>query len=152
MSIRSLPLWAAVAAALLVASGCRETTELGKPCALVKTGSDGKLQPVLEKEVPPGQDFLSFGALDCADQVCVRDAYSAPNGGPEEQALGYCTLPCVPEQDTCEVTYGGVPAELSGRMGCRALVLDQATLDALKRDHPELRDVSSYFCAGARAQ
>ncbi|MFL5343580.1 MAG: adventurous gliding motility lipoprotein CglC [Hyalangium sp.] len=180
---------------VLLASGCQVTSDLGVTCFLNKKqlkfeangdptyrkDKDGNVikdkygRPVqdydvvniLERELTPGQDYISFGVPDCEDQICVRDADSPPNpdydpkttAPPEKQnapALGYCTTPCVQgsSASACEVTDSSVASELKSRMDCRSLLLDQATLDKLRADDPAtyqstFGDTSSpFFCAG----
>ena len=76
MSVRS----ALFLSAALLASGCEVTSELGKPCTLVRKATPEerpagvRSTPVLESEIAPNQDFISFGSMDCEDLICVRDA------------------------------------------------------------------------------
>ena len=144
----------------LLASGCEVTTQLGKQCVLVKKPSaDEQAQgirskPVLESEIAPKQDFISFGSTDCEDLICVRDAELPRNSDPNAVALGYCSQECVEGSSTCTVTSSDVDTALKNRMACRPLLLDQASLERLKRDDPvAYRNTfgetnSPYFCAG----
>ncbi|WP_224369288.1 adventurous gliding motility lipoprotein CglC [Hyalangium versicolor] len=148
--------------AALLASGCEVTTELGKKCVLVKKPSDEEVaqgirsKPVINSEIAAGQDFISFGATDCEDLICVRDAEFVPEDtSPNVAAEGYCSQECV-EGSTgdCEVTDTSVPDALKDRIVCRSLLLDQATLERLKRDDPVTyrrtfgETNSPYFCSG----
>lgn len=151
--------------AALLASGCSVTSELGKPCVLVKKPTpeqeaEGLLSvPVLESEVAPRQDFISFGSTDCVDLICVRDADFPRNSDPNAPAQGYCSKACVEGADStaCEVTETDVSEELRSRMACRSLLLDQASLEKLKAEDPALYQAtfgdnnSPYFCAGTLA-
>ncbi|NOJ98736.1 gliding motility protein [Corallococcus sp. CA049B] len=151
--------------AALMLGGCDVTTELGKPCQLVRRATDAereaqgrKFVEIQEKDIAVDQDFISFGSLDCEDLVCVRDDQSPRSDNPEAFALGYCSRECVQGTTTgCEITrtVGDVEEGLKERMTCRPLLLDQDTLDAIKiADEGFYRRTfgennSPYFCAGA---
>ena len=67
--------------AALLSGGCKVTSDIGKPCVLVRKATqaekdaDGcRYQEILEGELQAGQDFISFGSVECEDLVCVRDA------------------------------------------------------------------------------
>lgn len=151
--------------AVLLMGGCDVTTELGKPCRLVrKATADEQAQgptkfvEIQEKDIAADQDFISFGALDCEDLICVRDDASPRSEDPQAVALGYCSKECVQGTTTgCEITrtVDDVQAGLKDRMTCRPLLLDQATLDAIRvADETYYRRTfgennSPYFCAGA---
>lgn len=146
--------------AALLATGCEVTTELGKPCVLVKrdpaSNSTTGVQsiPVLEREIAPNQDFISFGSTDCEDLICVRDAEAPRNTDPNAAALGYCSQECVPNETKCEVTDTSVEEALRTRMACRSLILDEDSLEKLKQEDPATYRAtfgetnSPYFCAG----
>lgn len=159
--------------ALLVLGGCRDSSELGKQCTLIRKATAEELQqdptisrPIKERELPraqPGQtrqDFISFGAATgCEDLICVRDAWYEPPAdvNPELDAIGYCTRACVQGEATaCTVlpsTSNVVPG-VSERMGCRPLLLDQQQLDQLRAEDPVAYrqtfgdNTSPYYCAG----
>ncbi|RKG64141.1 gliding motility protein [Corallococcus sp. CA054B] len=151
--------------AALMLGGCDVTTELGKPCQLVRRATaeeqeaqGRKFMEIQEKDIAVDQDFISFGSLDCEDLVCVRDDLSPRSDNPEAFALGYCSKECVQGSTTgCEITrtVGDVEEGLKDRMTCRPLLLDQDTLDAIKiADEGFYRRTfgennSPYFCAGA---
>ncbi len=144
----------------LLAGGCDVTTQLGKQCVLVKKPSAEeqaqgiRSKPVLEGEIATKQDFISFGATDCEDLICVRDAELPRNPDQNAPALGYCSQECVEGSSTCVVSGSDVDQALKDRMTCRSLILDQASLEQLKRDDPvAYRNTfgetnSPYFCAG----
>ncbi|MCP3097708.1 adventurous gliding motility lipoprotein CglC [Myxococcus sp. K15C18031901] len=153
----------------LFLGGCKVSSEIGKPCNLVRKatpeelaqGSD-KTVDMLEKEVTSTQDVVSFGAVECEDLICIRDsAYPrelGPDGNVNENAIarGYCSKPCVEGSNACEVKdTSDVEPNLPGRMACRPLLLDQDTLDAIRSaDEAFYRRIfgennSPYFCAGA---
>lgn len=185
---------AVLLSALLFASGCQVTTDLGKQCVLRKkqTKLDAQGNPICvkdssdqcvmkndqvvyetevvnikERELTSGQDYIAFGATDCEDLICVRDVDSPANpeydpSNPEKleaSALGYCSRACIQGSDAsvCDVTDSSVPDTLKTRMDCRSLLLDQASLDALRASDPEayrstFGDTNSpYFCAGKPA-
>lgn len=142
-------------------TGCSEETEIGKPCQLVKkpTPEDAarnlRFSPVLNSELVEDQDFISFGASDCVDLVCVHDKDSPIVGDPSAPATGYCSQSCIPGGDTCDAVSGEASDDLKGRMSCRSLLLDQATLDRLRQENPESyrstfgENTNPFFCAGA---
>jgi hypothetical protein len=145
--------------AALLASACEVTTQLGQECLLIKQdpNNPGESTAILEKEILPGQDFISFGVTDCEDLVCVRDANFARDPNPEAQAKGYCSQDCVEGsgKSGCSVTDDGVPAEIRDRFTCRSLLLDQASLERLRQEDPVAyrrtfgENNSPYFCAVA---
>ncbi len=156
--------------AALLLGGCEVASEIGKPCELVRkatpeesaANNNSPTMPILEREIAPRQDFISFGSLHCEDLICVRDQ-DYPRALKEDgtldemaPAMGYCTKPCVEGGSACEVTdTSNVNPDLPGRMSCRALLLDQDTLDALRSaDEAFYRRTfgennSPFFCAGA---
>ncbi|MBU8894912.1 gliding motility protein [Corallococcus sp. H22C18031201] len=158
MSARSALLLCAV----VLLGGCNVTTELGLPCTLVRKPNatdpnpQAKFIAMKEKELQPNQDFISFGAVECEDLICVRDASIAPSDNPELEAKGYCSKSCVEgSSKSCDVTSSDVPKDLRDRLTCRAMMLDQATLDALRiADETAYRRIfgentSTFFCAAA---
>ncbi len=165
MSVRT----ALLMSAAMLLGGCEVSSEIGKECTLVRKASaeeeqtfGRKFMPILEKEVAPRQDFISFGSIECEDLVCVRDAAfpratnddGTVNGNAE--AKGYCSKECVEGSNACEVkdTSGVLPG-LPERMSCRALLLDQVTLEALRSSDEAFyrrtfgENNSPFFCAGA---
>ena len=73
--------------------------------------------PLLASEVPHGKDVVSYGAPECEDWMCIRDAQFVPREG-APAAIGYCTRACAPETGcaskdpenplTCrQLLYGG---------------------------------------------
>ncbi|HZI08822.1 MAG TPA: adventurous gliding motility lipoprotein CglC [Myxococcus sp.] len=168
MSVRT----ALLMSATLLLGGCAVSSEIGKPCTLVRKATADeeqqfgrKFMPILEHEVAPRQDFISFGSIECEDLVCVRDEDfpralnddGSVNGNAE--ARGYCSKACVEDSSACEVTdTSGVQEDLPGRMACRALLLDQDTLEALRASDEDFyrrtfgENNSPYFCAGTPAR
>ncbi|WP_240360484.1 adventurous gliding motility lipoprotein CglC [Pyxidicoccus caerfyrddinensis] len=165
MSVRT----ALLMSAALLLGGCEVSSEIGKECTLVRKASaeeettfGRKFMPILEKEVAPKQDFISFGSIECEDLICVRDA-AFPRATNEDgtvnqnaEAKGYCSKECVEGSNACEVKdTSGVLEGLPERMGCRALLLDQDTLEALRSSDEAFyrrtfgENNSPFFCAGA---
>ncbi len=146
-----------VSAALLF-GGCKETSDIGKPCLLVKRGEDAKgatiAVPVTRADLKDGQDFVSFGSLDCEDLVCVLDADTPVEAAENGQIKGYCSKACKVETlDTCAVTDPDATEAVKARMACRPLLLDQQALEDLKANDPATYratfgdNTSPYFCA-----
>ena len=153
------PRLALLATTALLFIGCKVDSDIGVPCVLVKKNPDGGTTPanVEERDLSPGQDFISFGSVECDRFICVRDrAYVGTGDAGTRAVYGYCSRPCVETQATaCEVTNPAVTdPSLKGRMGCRPLLLDQEVLDQLKEREPALyeqtfgENASSHFCAG----
>jgi hypothetical protein len=155
--------------AVVLATGCTVTTDLGNRCTLKKTvvtrDANGTITSktvvdILQSELSTGQDFIAFGVTECEDLTCVRDAQTPflepTQDDPEPKALGYCSRACIEGADAsaCEVTDSTVSKELKDRMGCRSLLLDTATLERLRADDPIAyrqtfgETLSPYFCAG----
>jgi hypothetical protein len=148
--------------ALLLAatvSGCSEESEIGKPCQLVKAptpadaATGARFSPVLYGELVDGQDFISFGATGCVDLICVHDKNS-PVGDASAPAFGYCSAACIPGSDDCSQVAGDAVEGLEERISCRSLLLDQETLDRLRKEDPDAyrrafgETVSPFYCAG----
>lgn len=113
-------------AAILLGSACVVPTDLGSTCTLMRPG-DGGLVPISEGEVQARLrvhpfDVITFGAVECEDLVCVREADFPAGVAPEAPAKGHCSRACSSDA-MCES-----PASA---MTCRALLLDEATLHAL---------------------
>ncbi|MBX5482520.1 MAG: adventurous gliding motility lipoprotein CglC [Myxococcaceae bacterium] len=153
---------ALIALGLAVAgSGCKAKTDLGQPCILVRKDpsdtdpSDGiRSIDILEDEVTPGKDFVSFGSTECDDLVCVRDA-SDPPGEKGTPAQGFCTRPCVQASETSCLT-GDDQVDRETPFTCRSLLLDEDTLASIKQADPQTYQryfgdtQSPYFCARPR--
>jgi hypothetical protein len=151
-----------LALAICVGTACTVTTDLGVPCTLVKkdpADTTGKQSlPMLESEVTAGKDFISFGAVECEDLVCVRDSSYAPPAGttpaPTDQAKGYCSRPCLQTSTTgCPAKDSADDSNPLKRLSCRPLILDEATLNFIcqsdavtcKKYFGDTK--SPYFCA-----
>jgi hypothetical protein len=145
--------------AVLLCGGCKVNSDIGKRCLLVKKSTDPNKESdfVVERDLVAGQDFISFGSLDCEDLVCVKDAdMPIEKAEDTDYVLGYCSKACVPDElvDPCAVTDPDALASVKDRMSCRALLLDQQALDDLRQSDPATYRAtfgdnnSPYFCAG----
>jgi hypothetical protein len=147
--------------AAVLLGGCEVTTELGRPCFLVRAATEAELKAgstravrMKERDLTAGQDFISFGSAECDDLICVRDSAYVGSTDPNEDAQGYCSRDCVQGGSACTVTDTEVPAALRERMSCRALLMDNDALARLKAADPETyrktfgENDSAYFCAG----
>jgi hypothetical protein len=160
------PRLALLLSAVLLASGCSVSTQLGAECVLVRKATEAeeaetgkKAISIKESELIAGQDYVSFGALDCdeLELTCVRDAnHPRESATGDADAKGYCSQACVEDSSTCEVLGDNVAPGVQGRaMTCRSLALDQASLEALKRTDPIAyrrtfgENSSAFFCAAA---
>ena len=127
---------------VLAVAGCAPAADVGQPCVLVKANPDGGSMGVPIRQSDPeiaysaNQDIISFAVTECSTKVCVRDAKFMETGGGD--AHGYCSTACGP----CPTG-----------MTCRALVLDEATLERLRAADPERykrtfgETTTPYFCA-----
>ncbi len=150
--------------ALLVV-GCKTPTDLGAVCRMVKRNPDGgRALPIREGEIKAGanKDFISFGASDCDNLTCVRDSEFARgdggrlDGGLDDDdggtlgpiALGYCSDKCL-QGSTCSSADPNDDNDAKKRLNCRALLLDNETLNALCGAGQCLPGniKSPYFCA-----
>lgn len=156
MSRLSTGAWVASALiGVLVVSGCRAKTDLGRPCTLVKKDpSDAaKSVPLKESEISSGKDFISFGATECEELVCVRDA-DVKAGKPTDEAVGYCSSACIPGSSVkCLNENPADDKDAAKKLKCRTLLLDEATLASLRTADPEAykryfgETTKPYFCA-----
>ncbi len=163
--------------AALVCGGCEVSSDIGKPCVLVRKATDAEqaaapdgepFRYMMESQLTAGQDFISFGSVECEDLVCVRDADFDPKLAPNADkattaATGYCSKACVEDADTalsnsCAVTTTEAQPEVKERMTCRPMLLDQQALDALRSaDRAKYRsyfgdNTSPAFCAAAKPE
>lgn len=142
-------LWAAAVVALTSLAGCRVQTDLGTPCTLVRRDpadtneADGiNSIPILESEVttggPDGRDYISFGATECEDLVCVRDRDFKSTRDPGSAAEGYCSRACEPQlPNQCPAANEADESDPVKALGCRPMLLDQESLNALREKDPE---------------
>ena len=155
----------------LLSGGCEVASDIGKPCVLVRKAPEAeqKAEPerepyrdLMESDLQAGQDFISFGSVECEDLVCVRDADFQPALETEADlsktaAKGYCSKACVPSdvqlQNPCAVNHPEAEAQVKETMSCRPLLLDQQALDDLRQNDPATYratfgdNASPNFCA-----
>jgi hypothetical protein len=147
-------LWV-ISIVIALASACT-VTDLNRPCTLVRGNPDGGLAIALLKSDPviknsANKDFISFGTTECEDRVCVRDALYVDTDDGGTIAQGYCSKPC------SETSTGTCASELDNKaetkLSCRPLILDEATLAAIKAKDPDGyfrifgMTESPFFCA-----
>jgi len=146
--------------AALAGAGCTQINDVGNPCVLVRKDptdtdpSDGiRSIPIKESEIQGGKDFISFGATECEDLVCVRDANAEPNPNPDADATGFCSKPCLQTSaDSCKTGRSDID-EGDQPFTCRPLLLDEGTLASIRQADPAKYEqyfgdtVSPYFCA-----
>ncbi|XXF75943.1 adventurous gliding motility lipoprotein CglC [Myxococcaceae bacterium GXIMD 01537] len=156
------PRHAILLSAAFLLGGCEVVTELGKPCVLVRKATQAELDAgsgaavqIKEGDLTAGQDFISFGSVECEELICVRDAAIAKSGNDNAVAQGYCSRSCLDDNgSTCEVTDPDVDADVRSRMTCRQMLLDDEALSRLKASDPDAyRKMfgpyeNSSFCAG----
>ncbi|HEX9244374.1 MAG TPA: adventurous gliding motility lipoprotein CglC [Anaeromyxobacter sp.] len=138
------PILALFVVALTTLGAC-QSPDVGQPCTI--TWGTGSTEPppdpvTLYKE--GGSDWFESGNTQCENLVCIVSP-AAP--GSQYSGGGYCSKPCVSNQDCFQSETGLV---------CRQLVLDPAFLKALDTLDPALRqkylgDIQfSSYCVVAR--
>jgi len=140
------------------------STDLGAPCNMVKALSDGGVTNVVVGDLSAGKDFISFGATECDDLICVVDHTSASlqlsqaqrDAGTSFQspAVGYCSLACVQgNNSTCSPQYNDDQNIPGLSMTCQELVLDPNLIRAICQSDPMScqqyfgTNRGSFFCA-----
>jgi len=152
-------------AALLVVA-CKPRPDLNTPCSMPRR-TDAGVSFVTERQVreligtgsarDATRDFIAFGSLDCEDLVCVRDATFVSDAGLDEAAKGYCSKVCDAFiADTCQSSDPALDQRGDTRLGCRPLLLDQQTLEAINQDPVARRYFpnpvkTEFFCARGAA-
>lgn len=128
--------------------GCRQVTDLGTTCTLVRKGDteDQAFAPLLNSEIKVGQEYISFGAVECEHWACVRDAdFDAGNVEPGDPAQGYCSAPCIPQDGAALPGTGTcVPADAADEdpespnfLTCRSVSIDPELLALYREADPE---------------
>jgi hypothetical protein len=159
--LRHLLLGAVLLSTALAA--CTASTELGKACNLVKALPDGGVTAVVIGDLSAGKDFVSFGATECEDLVCVVDQASVSQQLSEAQrdagsslsspATGYCSKACVQGNNaTCTPQYNDQQDIPGLAMTCRELVLDPEIIAEICKDPVLCQEFfgsnrTSFFCA-----
>ena len=117
----------ALLAALLALGAC-QSPDVGQPCTITwGTGETATAPPdpvTLFKQ--GGSDWFETGNTQCENLVCIVSP-QAP--GARYSGGGYCSKPCVSNQDCFESQTGLV---------CRQLVLDPTFLKQLQTNDPAL--------------
>jgi hypothetical protein len=118
----------ALAALVLALAACQDP-DVGQPCKI--TWGTGETAPPPPDPVTlfktGGSDWFESGNTQCENLVCIVSP--APPGS-QYSGGGYCSKPCVSNQDCFESETGLV---------CRQLVLDPAFLKELDTFDPALR-------------
>jgi hypothetical protein len=134
---------------------CTSNTDLGAPCNMVKAVDGGSgVALVTVGDLSAGKDFVSFGATECNDLICVVDQGSASEQLSQAQrdagssldspAIGYCSTACVQgNNSTCTPQYNDLQDVPGDAMTCRELVLDPALINAICQANPV--DCQNYF-------
>jgi hypothetical protein len=160
MSKASLGL-AGLLTTVIVFSACPPSTDRGRPCTMRKR-TDAGIADVSEREVrartgtaaSATRDFLGFGSLDCDSLLCVRDATFVSDAGDDSPAQGYCSNPCDPGA-ACPSFDPRLDERGDTRLNCRALLLDEQTLEAIRQDPVASALINNvrtpYFCARGSA-
>jgi hypothetical protein len=150
----------------LAAAGCKAQTDLNRECTLVKkdpSDSTGKRSlPITAGDLrgAAGRDVISFGATDCEDLVCVREANAPLPSSDTEPVKGRCSRPCAgPDTaDACPSEDPSLDLDPVTQMNCRSLLLDEQVLATLRQNDPVSYrqyfgdNASPYFCARAPVQ
>jgi hypothetical protein len=140
--VRPAPLVALVA---LLLAGC-QSPDVGQRCRLPST-TGGPAGPTPDTAAG---DFLEFGNPGCDNLVCIvspttaGSRYNTCSGSGTDAQCGYCSKPCVSDQDCFKSETGLV---------CRQMVLDPAFIagldDATRTKY--LADIQfSSYCAVPR--
>jgi hypothetical protein len=132
--------------AALLALGACQTPDVGQPCSI--TWGTGDTAPPPPDPVTlfknAGSDWFESGNTTCENLVCIVSP-AAP--GTRYASGGYCSKPCVSNQDCFQSQTGLV---------CRQMVLDPAFIKQLDQIDPTLKqrylgDIQfSSYCAVPR--
>jgi hypothetical protein len=125
---RLIPKLVLVIAPLLALAGCQKA-DVGQSCTLT-WGVElavPRPEPVQLYE-SGGADFFESGNIECENLVCIVSPVQA---GARYSSGGYCSKPCVSNEDCFESETGLV---------CRQMVLDPIFLEQLTRLEPALRE------------
>ena len=135
-----------LAAAALLALGACQKPDVGQPCSI--TWGTGDTAPPPPDPVTlfknDGSDWFESGNTTCENLVCIVSP-AAP--GTRYASGGYCSKPCVSNQDCFQSDTGLV---------CRQMVLDPAFIKQLDTLDPALKqrylgDIQfSSYCAVPR--
>ena len=136
--------------------GCSVKSGLNTQCNLPKRVdggvsflTEGEVQELTSSGSESTRDFIAFGAVDCEDLVCVRDATFPRGTDLAARAVGYCSRPCL-EGAQCPSDDTGLDQRQDTKLNCRPLLLDKSTLAALAQSGlaPDVGNVKEpFFCA-----
>ena len=115
--------------ATALALGACQQPDVGQPCTISwgsqETASMPRPDPVTLYQ-NHGSDWFESGNTDCENLVCIVSP-AAP--GSRYASGGYCSKPCVSDQDCFESKTGLV---------CRQMVLDPVFMKQLEASDPQL--------------
>src|SRR5690606_12254236 len=100
---------------------------------------------ILNSEILAEQEYISFGVAECEFLTCVRDADFPPNDDePGSPAFGYCSAPCIPQEDGSSADGECVPADAADEdpespkhLTCRSISVDADLLAHYRETDPE---------------
>jgi hypothetical protein len=133
-----------LAAATLLALGACSKPDVGQPCSISWGTSEIRPPDPPTLLAQGGSDYFESGNLSCENLICI---VSPAPAGSRYGGGGYCSKPCVSDQDCYQSDTGLV---------CRQMILDPAFLAELEKTDPALKerylgDVSfSSYCAVPR--
>jgi hypothetical protein len=144
--MRPRPPIPALFVAMTIALGACQSPDVGQPCKISwGTGESATPAPdPVSLYKSGGSDWFESGNTQCENLVCI---VSPVPPGSQYSSGGYCSKPCVSNQDCFESETGLV---------CRQLVLDPGFLKELEKLDPALRqkylgDIQfSSYCVVAR--
>ena len=120
---------AVIAALLALPLGSCQSPDVGQPCNI--SWGSGETAPAPPNPVTlyqtGGSDWFESGNTECENLVCIVSP-AAP--GTRYASGGYCSKPCVSNQDCFEKDTGLV---------CRQMVLDPAFIQQLDQLDPALK-------------
>jgi hypothetical protein len=123
---RSVPNLVLVAALLLPLAACQEP-DVGQPCTLAwGTGPEAPPRP---DAATAEADYFESGNVSCENLVCIVSPAREGTTYDRAAGVGYCSKPCVSNDDCFEPDTGLV---------CRQMVLDAGFIEELERTNPAL--------------
>ncbi len=98
---------------LSVLPGCKAATDANTPCFLVGGLPDGGRKGLTEFDLSTHQgqnhDFISFGSVECDDQICVRDSAYSVDGGLGSGTTCSTDNDCRSTNEICSASGSGNP-------------------------------------------
>jgi hypothetical protein len=123
-----IPNMVLVAASLLAAAGCSKP-DVGQPCQISWGTSEIAPPDPVALFNGNGSDYFESGNLSCENLICI---VSPAPAGSRYSSGGYCSKPCVSDQDCFKSDTGLV---------CRQMILDPTFLAELERTNPALKEL-----------